>query len=505
MKRIISLLVIIISSMVLTGCKWHNKNDMSKHIYTNNVIKAPTDEEDGLIEHYCEICEYKWEEKIPSFNHKHSPTTTEVPSTCLESKYYHEVCDCGLSSKLYSSIDGHKYGEYRVNKKPTKNEDGLMTTKCLTCNEKYEVVLSKLDKNYTENLEYEFDDETKSYTVVGVKEGERLSKELVIPSFYNNYPVTKIGEKAFYYCDAKIIDLPNSIVILDKLSFSKGWMEEIVIPDSVTVIKSAAFSDCPNLKSIVLSKNLLIIEGSAFDYCSDLTSIVIPDKVVFIGREAFEMCASLKSINIPKSVKYVGGFAFDWCMSLSKIELESAKTVLDYRAFRGHTGMQEIYFSGSIYDWCSNSFGVDVFSESVTMFMKNSKGEWEELIDLVIPESVTTITYSAFANFRRIKTVKLPNSLTTIKASAFKNCIELEEIIIPDSVIYIDPYVFKGCIKLEKVLIPDNVLYIGYDAFLESNTNLNILCEAESKPQYWLENWNRSGNGKYNVQWGYNK
>lgn len=505
MKRIINLLVIIIISIVLTGCKGHNKKDISEHAYINKVIKAPSNEEDGLIEHYCEICEYKWEEKIPSFNHKHNPTTTEVPSTCLENKYYHEVCECGFSSKLYSSIDGHKYGEYIVKKEPTKKEDGLMVTTCLTCDEKYVINLSKLDKTYTENLEYEFDEETKSYTVIGVKEGESLAQELVIPSFYKNYPVTKIGEKAFHYCGAKKIDLPNSIVIIDKSAFGEGRMEEIVIPDSVRVIKSSAFSGCPNLKSVVLSKNLLIIDNSAFRSCSDLSSITIPDGVVCIQSKAFEMCVSLKSINIPKSVKYVGTFAFDWCMSLSKIELESAKTVLDYRAFSGCRERQSIYFNGNIYDWCNNSFGVDVFGDSVTMFMKNSKGEWEELIDLVIPESVTTITYNAFENFRRIKTVKLPNSLTTVKLNAFKNCVELEEIIIPDNTIYIDSSAFQGCIKLEKVVIPNSVLYMGDRVFLECNSNLNILCETESKPQYWLESWNNSGNGKYNVQWGYNK
>ena len=103
--------------------------------------------------------------------------------------------------------------------------------------------------------------------------------------------------------------LPNGMKEINGDAFYQSSVDDITIPDSVTLIGWGAFYECHALRSINLPSNLKTIGGSAFAY-SGLTSIDIPDGVTCIDYGAFENCASFTDITIPDSCAVIGSYAF---------------------------------------------------------------------------------------------------------------------------------------------------------------------------------------------------
>ncbi|MBQ5933800.1 MAG: leucine-rich repeat domain-containing protein, partial [Lachnospiraceae bacterium] len=95
-------------------------------------------------------------------------------------------------------------------------------------------------------------------------------------------------------------------------------LEEIEIPDTVTVIESGAFYKAEGLKRVKLYSNLKSIEGNssytyngAFYGCKSLAGIELPDSLEKIGGGAFAYCLSLENVKIPNQVTQIDGYAFD--------------------------------------------------------------------------------------------------------------------------------------------------------------------------------------------------
>ena len=147
----------------------------------------------------------------------------------------------------------------------------------------------------TEGLEYKLSDDHESAVVSGYK---GLSSKVVIPSKYNGFSVTSIGDGAFRNCE---------------------FIQSVKIPNSVTSIKYEAFKYCYSLTSIKIPDNVTSIGSSAFYGCSSLTSIAIPDGITIIDRSTFEYCSSLESITIPDSVTFIEPYAFSDCDSLKTV------------------------------------------------------------------------------------------------------------------------------------------------------------------------------------------
>ena len=368
----------------------------------------------------------------------------------------------------------------------------------------------------------------------------------------NTYPVTSIGEDAFDGCsDLTSITIPNSVTSIGDYAFDgcsgltsvhisdiKAWcginfhsnpleyahhlylngeeIKDLVIPNSVTSIRSRAFSGCSGLTSVTIPNSVTSIRSWAFSGCSGLTSIkvengnekydsrnncnaiietssntliagckntIIPNNsVTSIGQYAFYGCSGLTSVTIPNSVTSIGEHAFEDCSGLTSITIPNSVTSIGISAFEDCSGLTSV-----------------TIPNSVTSIGNNAFGGCSSLASVAIPNSVTSIGYRAFSGCSGLTSVTIPNSVTSIGGSAFHGCSNLTSIkvengnekydsrnncnaiietasntlivgckntIIPNSVTSIGGSAFSGCSGLTSVTIPNSVTSIGSSAFV---------------------------------------
>ncbi|MCD7827924.1 MAG: leucine-rich repeat domain-containing protein [Clostridiales bacterium] len=152
------------------------------------------------------------------------------------------------------------------------------------------------------------DDEAAITGYVSIPEGG----ELVIPEKLGGYPVTAIGEEAFYYCSAlERVVILDSVTSIGRYAFrSCASLVTVIIPDSVTEIGENAFYDCISLKDLTISDSLTKIESFTFSNRTSLESVVIPNSVTIIDSYAFSYDTSFKSITIYDNVISIGTSTF---------------------------------------------------------------------------------------------------------------------------------------------------------------------------------------------------
>ena len=127
-----------------------------------------------------------------------------------------------------------------------------------------------------------------------------ISGAVTIPSTLGGYPVTKIGDGAFYNrYEIEWITIPNSVTSIgDEAFYNCYGLIGITIPNRVTSIGNNAFGSCYGLQSLKISNGVTSIGNEAFSWCYNLTSITIPNSVTSIGTKAFYGCELLESIQV---------------------------------------------------------------------------------------------------------------------------------------------------------------------------------------------------------------
>lgn len=103
------------------------------------------------------------------------------------------------------------------------------------------------------NIKVELRFESDAYTVVGIKSGLSGTYEIVIPEYYDGYPVTKIEDNAFYN--------NNSITA-------------ITITKNIIVVGDKAFYDCDKLKKVTITNvKLQSLGNECFAGCFNLSFV----------------------------------------------------------------------------------------------------------------------------------------------------------------------------------------------------------------------------------------
>lgn len=109
-------------------------------------------------------------------------------------------------------------------------------------------------------------------------------------------------------------------------------MTEIVIPDSVTILKKDSFSHCPNLVSVTLGNNVSTMDEGVF-YGDGITQITLPNSITTIGNWVFGN-TKLSEITIPDSVTTLGTNVFAENQLLTTATIGSGVTSIGENAFK---------------------------------------------------------------------------------------------------------------------------------------------------------------------------
>ena len=279
-------------------------------------------------------------------------------------------------------------------------------------------------------------------------------EEIIIPD-----TVTVIEANAFHDCsNLKTVDIPTSVTEIEEYAF-KGCKEltEIIIPDSVTQIKWCAFESCGNLATVKLSKSLTEMWNSTFARCNSLTEIEIPkslDKVSTYGfstEGAFANCDNLENVRFEEGTTQIAANLFHDCTGLKQIVVPDTVTVIETNAFQG----------------CSNLYNITI-PQTVTEIGDNAFEGCSKLAEIEIPQKVTTIGNNAFKNCTELKEIEIPNSVTGMGNYVFMNCTALANVKLPNIRKNITEGMFKNCTALKSITLPDSVTRIAGSAFYNS-------------------------------------
>ncbi len=202
-------------------------------------------------------------------------------------------------------------------------------------------------------------------------------------------------------------------------------------------------------------------------------TIVIPstfngETVVGIGSAAFKD-TSITSVTIPDSVTYIAGGgsstgAFYGCSSLETVTIGSGITSIGDYAFYDCSELTTIYYSSTIENWLSISFGSDWVNNGYSLYIEDS-----ELTSLTLSNELETIPDYAFYYCTSIETVTIDSDVISIGDCAFRYCTNLTEIKIESEYVY-------------EHLISETALgYLGYYA-----TTIKVLESIDDESNKYL-------------------
>ncbi|MDE5855683.1 MAG: leucine-rich repeat domain-containing protein, partial [Anaeroplasmataceae bacterium] len=238
------------------------------------------------------------------------------------------------------------------------------------------------------------------------------------PMYYASHFYLRNNDNAWE--EITSINIPSTITEIGKYQFyGFTYLSSLEIKNNVTSIGEDAFLGCGSLTNVTMSNSVTSIGEDAFRGCGSLTNVTMSNSITSIGNRVFYGCSSLESIEIPENVTSIGIEAFYGCSSLTDIVIPKNITDIGYDAFYKCTGLINVYYEGTLEEWCVINFGnSSLADESNPMhyashfYLRNSNNEWEELTsDIVISKSITSISEYAFDGFNNLINVYYEGTL----------------------------------------------------------------------------------------------
>ncbi|MDE6585962.1 MAG: leucine-rich repeat protein, partial [Clostridia bacterium] len=297
---------------------------------------------------------------------------------------------------------------------------------------------------------------------------------LIIPSYIEEYPVTKICAGAFENCSSDI-----------KLNVS--YLKEI---------EENAFSGCTNLTEVYLTR-INAIGENAFANCTALKSVKI-DGVTDIGAYAFNGCTALKEITLPDCVESIGekalGFNANALISDFVIYGDADSAAQTYAAENGvefkavfenlkgfyydtyineKTGNEEIYVA--LVETYTTGNVIIPSSYKGMPISKIGKEAFSDCLisGVVLPDTVTEIEDRAFSDCHFMESINLEN-VTVVGEHAFRSCQMLKYVNMPQ-VQELPWGVFSSCNSLVFADL-SGAITIGQDVFNECYSLEQVIC-----------------------------
>lgn len=264
------------------------------------------------------------------------------------------------------------------------------------------------------------------------------------------------------WCDIDMADgFSNPLYYGHDLYLDGHVLDNIIIPEGLTVIKESTFTGC-GMRTVTLPASVTEINDLAFYGCPNLEEVELPSTLTAFGTSAFDSCTALKDIHLGNNVDTIGGWAFNGCSSLTSINIPASVTTIGEDAFNGCSNLGYVDI-GSVESWCKISFS-NANSNPLSIAHNLTMGGIP-LTELMIPEGLTIINPATFQGCTTIEKATLPESLKEICDNAFLECTSLTTVEGGASVETIGRSAFECCISLRNISLSESLSSLGAYSF----------------------------------------
>ena len=292
------------------------------------------------------------------------------------------------------------------------------------------------------------------------------TKEIVIPD-----TVTTIRSSAFYTNSStyggeslELIKIPESVTNIESHAFSGACIKTVEIPATITVLPEGMFRNS-YVERVVIHGAVEAIPDECFYYSQCLTDIYIPSSVKTIGARAFYH-VPITQIDGAEGVISIGDNAFEGCQ-FTKLSLPQNVETLGNEVFRECVRLKEMHFPASLRTVgnkiVSGMWGSLPGRNDITVTGAEGLASYGEGFYL---EWLTEWTYDNIVYKGLIPVRPLSKDITH---AAFK-----------EGTAKIPERFFDGCSKLMQVYIPAGC-EIGEYAFINTTLTLQVLDGEESR------------------------
>lgn len=393
------------------------------------------------------------------------------------------VYDEYVNKYFEESFDKAEQGDYYVFTLPYEVEISFMYEEYeegykITGYEFPNVDWNTFDQNKITRLEIPDTHEGKPVLALSNIGGFEGLKSIKLPS---NLRV--LEDAAISYCpNLKSINLPSTLTTIGLGAFDNIGITSLVIPASVTSIRSTPDSawsssgivpNCKNLTSLIIeegntvytsrdasgNESNCIIEIASSTLIEGISTTIIPSNVTAIADYAFKEIKCVNNLILPSSIESIGSYAFKGSSGVVNLELSDKVVYVGESAFQGCSSLKTVTIAGSL-----------------TQLSMNLFAECRQLNSVVLREGVEEISDMAITNCENLESVILPSTLKSIGANAFSGCLMLRSIELNEGLTTISDFAFNGT-GLNSIEIPMSVENLGSMAF----GNCEFLYEAYVK------------------------
>lgn len=200
------------------------------------------------------------------------------------------------------------------------------------------------------------------------KNGKSLvsAKKTIEGSYAVKDDTEEIGDNAFWGCAfLRNVAVPNTVERIGDEAFARCIsLESVCIPASVEKIGKNPFVDLDskvinNQSEAYVIENKILYDADRTRLVSCLTDaamVIVPKTVRVIGSLAFTRRAKLKKVQLPDGLERIGRDAFSDCDALEEVVIPaSVKTIAPY-AFGGCESLKKVTFLGEVQSLSRTAF-----------------------------------------------------------------------------------------------------------------------------------------------------
>lgn len=306
-----------------------------------------------------------------------------------------------------------------------------------------------------------------------------------------------------------LIVLPDKLTKIGIAAFTddQNLTGSLIIPEGVTEIEVGAFYDCRSMNGeLSLPSTLKYIGrgiekwwyGGVFTYCGFNSKLVLPNNLECIaGSNTFANCEGLYGeLRLPEKLTEISDGAFAYCRNLTgSLTIPQGVHKIPNMAFACCNNLNGTL---TLHDGIS-SIGESAFSETalkgelklpknLTVISQNAFNQCDFSGELVLPKSIRSIGNTAFRdNWRLMGTLDFPEGMQSIGEEAFINCRMLEGLIFPESLESIRNNAFNGCYGINSIVskseLPAHLYNSVFDGVAKDNFTLEVPESAISQYQ----------------------